>query len=74
MEFTWTKVDLSPKNKLIPFELTDGNAAGLTYRWNFGFDYRVSRNIQASMTYLGRREPDRPETQHIARAEMRAFF
>lgn len=74
MEFTWTKVDLSPKNKLIPFELTDGNAGGLTYRWNLGFDYRVSRNIQASMTYLGRREPDRPEMQHIARAEMRAFF
>lgn len=73
-EIEWTKVDVSPKNRLIPFELTDGRRAGTTLRWNFSFDYRVSRNVQASMSYFGRSEPDRPKTQHIARVEMRAFF
>ena len=73
-EFDWPKVMLSPKDRLIPFELTDGNRAGDTYRWNLGADYRVSGNVQMSMNYLGRNEPDRPKTQHIAKIEMRAFF
>jgi hypothetical protein len=73
-EINWTKVFVSPKNRVIPFELADGNKAGTTLRWNFGFDYRVSRNVQASLSYFGRREPNRPKTQHIAKVEMRAFF
>lgn len=73
-EIEWTRVDLAPRARLIPFELTEGNRAGTTFRWNFGFDYRVSRNVQASVNYFGRNEPDRPRVQHIARVEMRAFF
>ncbi|MFQ5863962.1 MAG: hypothetical protein ACE5IW_01905 [bacterium] len=73
-EIEWTKVLISPKNRIIPFELTGGNRAGTTLRWNFGFDYRVSRNVQASLSYFGRSEPDRPKIQHIAKMEMRAFF
>ncbi|MCH8980873.1 hypothetical protein IH922_02510 [candidate division KSB1 bacterium] len=73
-EIEWVKVDVSPNNRLIPFELTDGRRAGTTLRWNLSFDYRISRNVQASMSYFGRNEPDRPKTQHIARVEMRAFF
>ncbi|MFQ6112657.1 MAG: hypothetical protein ACE5NG_01065 [bacterium] len=73
-EIEWTKVFVSPRTQVIPFELTDGNRAGTTLRWNFGFDYRLSRNVQASLSYFGRREPDRPKTQHIAKMEMRAFF
>ena len=73
-EIEWVKVDVSPNNRLIPFELTGGRRAGTTLRWNFSFDYRVSRNVQASMSYFGRNEPDRPKTQHFARVEMRAFF
>ena len=73
-EIEWVRVDVSPNNRLIPFELTNGRRAGTTLRWNFSFDYRISINVQASMSYLGRKEPDRPKTQHIARVEMRAFF
>lgn len=73
-EVEWTRVTLAPKDRLIPFELTQGNRAGTTFRWNFGLDYRLSQNVQASMSYFGRSEPDRPRTQHIARIEMRAFF
>jgi hypothetical protein len=75
-EIEWTKVQIlaAPANYQIPFELNDGNRAGTTLRWNFGFDYRVSRNVQASLSYFGRSEPDRPQAQHFAKVEMRAFF
>jgi hypothetical protein len=43
-------------------------------RWNFALEYRVSTNINVSASYLGRREPDRPQTQHLGKVEMRVFF
>lgn len=73
-EITWTRVLVSPADRLIPFELAEGFRAGTSFRWNFGFDYRISQNVQASLSYFGRSEPDRPTTQHIAKVEMRAFF
>ncbi|NIR68468.1 hypothetical protein GWN42_01420 [candidate division KSB1 bacterium] len=73
-EISWTRVSVSPENQLIPFELTNGNRAGTTLRWNFGFDYRLTNNVQASLSYFGRNAPDRPDTQHFAKVEMRAFF
>ncbi|MFQ5605538.1 MAG: hypothetical protein ACE5HS_19890 [bacterium] len=73
-ELTWTKVSVAPKDRLIPFELTDGRRAGISFRWNLGFDLRVGQNIQASLSYFGRDEPDRPKVQHFAKVEMRAFF
>lgn len=73
-EVEWTRVFLSPKNRVIPFELTGGRRAGSSLRWNFGFDYRFSRNVQASLSYFGRSEPDRPQAQHFLKVEMRAFF
>lgn len=73
-EIEWTRVNVAPPTRLIPFELTEGKQAGSTYRWSVGFDYRVSQNVQASLSYFGRNEPNRPKTQHIAKVEMRAFF
>lgn len=73
-EIEWTRVNVAPRTRLIPFELTDGKQSGSTYRWSVGFDYRVSQNVQVSLSYLGRNEPNRPKTQHIAKVEMRAFF
>ncbi len=73
-ELEWTRVFVSPKNQIIPFELTGGRRAGTSLRWNLGFDYRFSRNVQASLSYFGRSEPDRPQAQHFLKVEMRAFF
>lgn len=73
-EIEWTKVFVSPRGRIIPFELTGGRRAGSSLRWNFGFDYRFSRNVQTSLSYFGRSEPDRPRAQHFLKVEMRAFF
>ncbi|MDQ7064271.1 MAG: hypothetical protein Q9P90_08485 [candidate division KSB1 bacterium] len=73
-ELEWTHVTASPAGRVIPYELAQGNRQGNTLRWNFRFEYRVSSNLNASVSYQGRDEPDRPKTLHLAKVEMRAFF
>ncbi|MBN2010620.1 hypothetical protein JW960_14840 [candidate division KSB1 bacterium] len=73
-ELNWTKITAEPTNRIIPFELTGMNRLGTNWRWQVQFNYNVSKNMRASISYSGRIEPDRPGTIHIARAEMRAFF
>lgn len=74
VEFEWTKVDLTPQNRIVPYELVGINRMGTTLRWMFGLNYDVSKYIRATISYNGRREPDRSETIHVGRAEMRAYF
>jgi hypothetical protein len=57
----------------IPFELTNGSAAGKNYLWQLAFDYRINQNVQVSFQYNGRSEGGRLPV-HLARAEARAFF
>jgi hypothetical protein len=73
-EIEWVQVTATPANRILPFELANGNRPGRTLRWNFGFEYRVSTNINLSVSYWGRNEPDRPRTLHLGKVEMRAFF
>jgi hypothetical protein len=70
----WTKVSAEPENRILPYELANGNRPGQTHRWNFALEYRVSTNVNFSASYFGRREPERPNTFHLAKVEMRAFF
>jgi hypothetical protein len=58
---------------VLPFELTGGRVEGLGWLWRAGFDYRVSRFVQASIQYDGRAEHDRPVI-HQGRGEIRVFF
>ena len=73
-EIEWVDVEATPSKRVLPFELAGGNRLGRTVRWNFSFEYRLSSNFQATASYDGRREPDRPQTLHLGKVEMRAFF
>lgn len=73
-EVEWVRVTAAPAGQVLPYELAKGNRAGTTWRWNLSAEYRVSSNVNFSATYLGRREPDRPQTLHLGKVEMRAFF
>ncbi|KAA0227843.1 hypothetical protein EDS67_14865 [candidate division KSB1 bacterium] len=73
-EIEWVSVSAEPAGQVLPYELAKGNREGTTWRWNFSVEYRVSSNVNFSATYLGRREPDRPQTLHLGKVEMRAFF
>ena len=74
MEYEWTQVSVEPKGNEVPYELVGINRNGTSIRWMIGLNYNISQYIRATLSYNGRREPDRPDTVHIGRAEMRAYF
>ncbi|MCS7054381.1 MAG: hypothetical protein NZM09_11720 [Ignavibacterium sp.] len=57
----------------IPFEITGGNLLGKNFLWRVNFDYRLSTNLQTTLSYDGRSQGN-SRTIHSARAEARAFF
>ena len=72
----WSRVGTSSDdpNVILPYEMVGGNRIGQSWRWNISFNYQISRNIQASLSYTGRNEPHLPDVIHLGRAEMQAFF
>lgn len=73
-ELDWTEVRAEPKGRVLPYEMVGGNRLGRSLRWRFNFNYRVSSNLMASVSYTARDEPYRPKPIHTGRAEIKAFF
>lgn len=57
----------------IPFEITGGNQIGKNYFWRVNFDYKLSSNLQTTLSYDGRLQGT-SKPIHTMRAEARAFF
>jgi hypothetical protein len=63
----------TPQGYASSFQLTDGFSTGQTYIARATFEYRVTANVQASATYIGRlHELSLPV--HTFQAEVRALF
>ncbi len=60
-------------DNVIPFEITEGNQIGKNYFLRINFDYRISTNLQSTLSYDGRALAGSPIV-HTARAEVRAYF
>lgn len=73
-EIEWVQVNASPAGEVLPYELARGNREGTTFRWNLAFEYRVTGNVNFSLSYLGRKEADRAQIAHLGKMEMRASF
>jgi hypothetical protein len=58
---------------VIPFELLGANQLGKNYFWRLNFDYRLSQNLQSTVSYDGRLQGT-SKAIHTAKAEVRAFF
>ncbi len=69
----YTRINLNNKKSMPPYELTDGNLLGTTYRWYFNMDYRLGQHVTLALNYSGRKEP-KQELIHLGGAEFRAFF
>jgi len=57
----------------IPYEMTEGNTIGKNYYWRVNFDYRISNNLQSTLSYDGRLQ-GKGKTINTLRAEARAYF
>jgi hypothetical protein len=60
-------------DNFLPFELTMGNFIGKNYFWRLNFDYRISSNLQSTLSYDGRQQAG-SKIVHTGKAEVRAFF
>ncbi len=73
IEFERDELNANTTQNYIPFEMTQGNLVGKNYFWRFNFDYRLSANLQSTVSYDGRAQGG-DKTVHTLRAEVRAFF
>ena len=58
---------------IVPFELLGANQLGKNYFWRLNFDYRLSSNLQSTVSYDGRLQGE-SKAIHTAKAEVRAYF
>ena len=73
IEVERTELTTNTSQNIIPFELTGGNLIGKNYYWRLNFDYRLSGNLQSTVSYDGRLQGG-SRAIHTARAEVRAYF
>ena len=60
-------------NSAIGYTMLDGLLNGRNWLWSAGLDKRVSKNIEMSLEYEGRR-PAGSNVIHTGRASLRAIF
>jgi hypothetical protein len=73
MEVERAELIINTTENFLPFEVTGGNQIGKNYFWRLNFDYRLTNNLQSTMSYDGRLQGS-SRVVHTARAEVRAYF
>ena len=61
------------QNSALGFEMLEGLKPGLNFTWNVGYQRSISRNLQLSIQYQGRKSEDN-RTIHSGGMEVRALF
>lgn len=61
------------QNSALGFEMLEALRPGINYTWNVGYQKSVSKNLQISIQYTGRKS-ENTKTIHSGGMEVRAFF
>lgn len=61
------------QNSALGFEMLEGLQPGMNFTWNIGYQRSISRNLQLSIQYQGRKSEDN-RTIHSGGMEVRALF
>lgn len=61
------------ENSALGFEMLEGLKPGINYTWNLGYQRSISKNLQLSFQYNGRKSEDN-KAIHSGGMEVRAFF
>lgn len=61
------------QNSALGFEMLEGLKPGINYTWNLGYQHSISKTLQLSFQYNGRKSEDN-STIHSGGMELRAFF
>ena len=72
--FTFTTIRYNGvANSTIGYTMLDGLQAGKNYIWHVSFDRRLSKSVEMTLEYDGRKSASTP-TVHTGRASVRAVF
>ena len=61
------------QNSALGFEMLEGLKPGVNYTWNLGYQRSISKNLQLSFQYNGRKSEEN-KSIHSGGMEVRAFF
>jgi hypothetical protein len=61
------------ENSAVGFEMLEALRPGVNYTWSFGYQKTVSKNLQLTIQYLGRKS-ENTRIIHTGGMELRAFF
>ena len=61
------------ENSAVGFEMLEALRPGINYTWSFGYQKTVSKNLQLTIQYLGRKS-ENTRIIHTGGMELRAFF
>jgi hypothetical protein len=68
------KIDfIGIENSAVGFEMLEALRPGMNYTWNIGYQKTVSKNLQLTIQYLGRKS-ENTRMIHSGGMELRAFF
>jgi len=73
VEFERNELLTNTDDNYIPFEILKGNRIGKNYIWRINFDYKFTKNLQATVSYNGRIH-GAGKVINTMRAEARAYF
>jgi len=72
--FKFLKIDfVGAENSAVGFEMLEALRPGSNYTWNIGYQKTVSKNLQLTIQYLGRKS-ENARMIHSGGMELRAFF
>jgi hypothetical protein len=74
VELSYTLVNVKTDEPAILYEMAEGNAPGITHRWDLSARYSFHRNMDFSLYYTGELEEDFNKPLHRGSAEMKAYF
>jgi hypothetical protein len=72
-ELRWEHISSNPRERSLPYILTEGKKKGENYDWSFSLDYRLNQYLTSSLVYTGE-SVFREKTKHNGRMELKAYF
>lgn len=71
--FEFSRVNVTPENSTIPWEMSDGQKAGFTFGFGISLEYKIAKYLNLKANYEGWNEPQYGFYQ-LGNVELRAFF
>jgi hypothetical protein len=72
-QFKWTHLSSSPKERSLPYQISEDKRKGENYDWRFLFDYKLNQYITFSIIYGGEKQSG-IQAEHTGKMEVKAYF